>query len=73
MVLLLTTFCIGLLCVTFDTTRLLGVVVLAITTYAFPWLLIPLVGTLGVLWVSLRWYAFFNNTKITVKLSTYQS
>jgi hypothetical protein len=23
--------------------------------------------------VSLRWYAFFNNTKITVKLSTYQS
>ena len=69
MVLLLTTFCIGLLCVTFDTTRLLGIVVLAITTYAFPWLLIPLVGTL----VSLRWYAFFNNTKITVKLSTYQS
>jgi hypothetical protein len=23
--------------------------------------------------VSLRWYALFNNTKITVKLSTYQS
>ena len=50
MVLLLTTFCIGLLCVTFDTTRLLGIVVLAITTYILPWLLIPLVGTLGVLW-----------------------
>jgi hypothetical protein len=50
MVLLLTTFCIGLLCVTFDTTRLLGIVVLTITTYVFQWLLIPLVGSLGVLW-----------------------
>ena len=44
MVLLLTTFCIGLLCITFDTTRLLGI---AITTYILPWLLI---NTLGVLW-----------------------
>ena len=44
MILLLTTFCIG---VTFDTTRLLGIVVLAMTTYILPWLLIPLIGALG--------------------------
>jgi hypothetical protein len=50
MILLLTTFCIGMLCVTFDTTRLLGIVVLAMTTYILPWLLIPLIGALGVLW-----------------------